>query len=89
MLTVSKIYRIVDDKNDTRITIEKDGGIYRWEVKNADGDELGFDGIQRIAIVVSINFDSIDAKTFCAHGCNIHGNPIIGCCISTNMQSYS
>lgn len=42
MLTISKIYRIVDDKNDTRITIEKDGGIYRWEVKNADGDELGF-----------------------------------------------
>ena len=35
MLTISKIYRIVDDKNDTRITIEKDGGIYRW-------DELGF-----------------------------------------------
>jgi len=42
MLTISKIYRIVDDKNDTRITIEKDGGIYRWVVKNADGDELGF-----------------------------------------------
>lgn len=42
MLTISKIYRIVDDKNDTRITIEKDGGICRWEVKNADGDELGF-----------------------------------------------
>lgn len=42
MLTISKIYRIVDDKNDTRITIEKDGGTYRWEVKNADGDELGF-----------------------------------------------
>ena len=42
MLTISKIYRIVDDKNDTRITIEKDDGIYRWEVKNADGDELGF-----------------------------------------------
>lgn len=42
MLTISKIYRIVDDKNDTRITIEKNGGIYRWEVKNADGDELGF-----------------------------------------------
>ena len=42
MLTISKIYRIVDDKNDTRITIEKDGGIYRWKVKNADGDELGF-----------------------------------------------
>ena len=42
MLTISKIYRIVDDKNDTRITIEKDGSIYRWEVKNADGDELGF-----------------------------------------------
>lgn len=42
MLTISKIYRIVDDKNDTRITIEKDGGTYRWVVKNADGDELGF-----------------------------------------------
>ena len=42
MLTLSKIYRIVDDKNDTRITIEKDGGTYRWVVKNADGDELGF-----------------------------------------------
>ena len=42
MLIVNKIYRIVDDKNDTRITIEKDGGIYRWVVKNADGDELGF-----------------------------------------------
>lgn len=42
MLTISKIYRIVDDKNDTRITIEKDGSTYRWEVKNADGDELGF-----------------------------------------------
>ena len=42
MLTISKIYRIVDDKNDTRITIEKDGGTYRWEGKNADGDELGF-----------------------------------------------
>ena len=42
MLTISKIYRIDDDKNDTRITIEKDGGIYRWVVKNADGDELGF-----------------------------------------------
>ena len=42
MLTISKIYRIVDDKNDTRITIEKDCGIYRWVVKNADGDELGF-----------------------------------------------
>ena len=42
MLTISKIYRIVDDKNDTRITIEKDGSVYRWEVKNADGDELGF-----------------------------------------------
>ena len=42
MLTISKIYRIVDDKNDTRITIEKDSGIYRWVVKNADGDELGF-----------------------------------------------
>ena len=42
MLTISKIYRIVDDKNDTHITIEKDGGTYRWEVKNADGDELGF-----------------------------------------------
>ena len=42
MLTINKIYHIVDDKNDTRITIEKDGGIYRWEVKNADGDELGF-----------------------------------------------
>ena len=40
MLTISKIYRIVDDKNDTRIT--KDGGTYRWVVKNADGDELGF-----------------------------------------------
>ena len=36
MLIVNKTYRIVDDKNDTRITIEKDGGIYRWEVKNAD-----------------------------------------------------
>lgn len=42
MLTISKIYRIVDDKNDTRITIEKDGDTYRWKVKNADGDELGF-----------------------------------------------
>ena len=42
MLIVNKTYRIVDDKNDTRITIEKDGGIYRWAVKNADGDELGF-----------------------------------------------
>lgn len=42
MLTISKIYRIVDDKNDTRITIEKDGDTYRWVVKNADGDELGF-----------------------------------------------
>lgn len=42
MLTISKIYRIVDDKNDTLITIEKDGGKYRWNVKNADGDELGF-----------------------------------------------
>lgn len=42
MLTISKIYRIVDDKNDTRITIEKEGGTYHWEVKNADGDELGF-----------------------------------------------
>lgn len=42
MLTISKIYRIVDDKNDTRITIEKDGSTCRWEVKNADGDELGF-----------------------------------------------
>lgn len=43
MLTISKIYRIVDDKNDTRITIEKeDGGTYCWKVKNADGDELGF-----------------------------------------------
>lgn len=42
MLIVSKVYRIVDDKNDTLITIEKDGGTYRWKVKNADGDELGF-----------------------------------------------
>lgn len=42
MLIVNKTYRIVDDENDTRITIEKDGGIYRWVVKNADGDELGF-----------------------------------------------
>ena len=42
MLTISKIYRIVDDKNDIRITIEKDGDTYRWKVKNADGDELGF-----------------------------------------------
>lgn len=42
MLIISKIYRIVDDKNDTLITIEKDGGTYRWKVKNADGDEIGF-----------------------------------------------
>lgn len=42
MLIVSKVYRIVDDKNDTLITIEKDGDTYRWKVKNADGDELGF-----------------------------------------------
>lgn len=42
MLIVSKVYRIVDDKNDTLITIEKDGGTYRWKVKNADGDEIGF-----------------------------------------------
>ena len=42
MLIVNKTYRIVDDKNDTCITIEKDGGTYRWVVKNADGDELGF-----------------------------------------------
>ena len=42
MLIVSKVYRIIDDKNDTLITIEKDGGIYHWKVKNADGDELGF-----------------------------------------------
>ncbi len=42
MLIVNKTYRIVDDKNDTLITIEKDGGKYRWNVKNADGDEFGF-----------------------------------------------
>ena len=42
MLIVSKVYRIVDDKNDTLITIEKDGGTYRWKVKNADGEEIGF-----------------------------------------------
>ena len=43
MLTISKVYLIVDDKNDTLITIERDdGGIYHWNVKNADGDELGF-----------------------------------------------
>lgn len=42
MLIVNKTYRIVDDKNDTLITIEKDGGTYRWNVKNADGDALGF-----------------------------------------------
>lgn len=42
MLIVNKTYRIVDDKNDTLITIEKDSGKYRWNVKNADGDELGF-----------------------------------------------
>ena len=42
MLIVNKTYRIVDDENDTVINIEKDGGIYRWVVKNADGDELGF-----------------------------------------------
>lgn len=42
MLTISKTYHIVDDKNNTHITIDKDGAIYRWKVKNADGDELGF-----------------------------------------------
>lgn len=42
MLIVNKNYRIVDDGNDTLITIEKDGSIYRWRVKNADGEELGF-----------------------------------------------
>ena len=42
MLIVNKTYRIVDDKNDTTIMIEKDGGKYRWNVKNADGDEIGF-----------------------------------------------
>lgn len=42
MLIVNTIYRIVDDKNDVVINIEKDGDIYRWKVRNADGDELGF-----------------------------------------------
>lgn len=42
MLTINKIYRIDDDKNDTLITIEKNGGTYHWKVKNADGDEIGF-----------------------------------------------
>ena len=43
MLIINKIYRIVDDKNDTLITIERDdGGTCHWNVKNADGDELGF-----------------------------------------------
>ena len=43
MLIVNKTYRIVDDENDTVINIEKDNNsYYRWEVKNADGDELGF-----------------------------------------------
>ena len=42
MLIINKIYRIVDDKNDTLITIEKDDGVYRWRVRNADGDEVGF-----------------------------------------------
>ena len=42
MLITYKTYRIVDDKNDTLITIEKDGGIYCWRVKNADGNEIDF-----------------------------------------------
>ena len=42
MLIINKTYRIVDNENDTVINIEKDGYIYRWKVKNADGDELGF-----------------------------------------------
>lgn len=42
MLIVNKTYRIVDDKNDTAITIEKDGMNYRWKATNADGDELSF-----------------------------------------------
>ena len=42
MLIVNTTYRIVDDMNNTVITIEKDGGIYRWKTRNADEDELGF-----------------------------------------------
>ena len=42
MLITYKTYRIVDNKNDTLITIGKDGNIYQWKVRNADGEELGF-----------------------------------------------
>lgn len=42
MLIVNTTYRIVDDMNNTVITIEKDGGIYRWKTRNADEDELSF-----------------------------------------------
>ena len=42
MLITYKTYRIVDNKNDTLITIEEDGGIYQWKVRNADGEELSF-----------------------------------------------
>lgn len=43
MLIVNKTYHIIfDDKNDTFITIEKDGEKYHWNIKNDDGDELGF-----------------------------------------------